>query len=121
MSDTRESGSRIMQAVKDTRQRKGVQDPVDMREFWTGTILKFGLGLPLQGYGWWLFHHTFEAASKAWESGGFTAVSLLRFVPAIGVVAISFGFLAPTQTEAVARFLGLGNLIDKLPLIKRAP
>lgn len=90
------------------------------QRFWLGLVRNFVLGLPFAGLGfiwiyraWTLLDQRLVKCECAMTFGDMRA-----FIPGAILLAIGVAFLAPGQAEAVARFLGLGNIIDRLPFLK---
>lgn len=121
----RPSGTtRLTQAIADTRDRKAAAtegaSPVAL--FWLGIVRNFLLGLPLAGLGFVSIYRTqAQFATRAAAEGGVHFHDLIPFLPGALLLLAGIAFLAPSQVEAVARFLGLGGIIDRLPFVKTAP
>ena len=113
----RTSGSRIMRSLEDTQKKRAERyagvPPVTM--FWVGMIRNFILGIPITAYGGIQFHQALTVFNKR---EGFALNHLYPFIPSLLILSVGMAFLAPSQTEAFFRFLGLGNIIDRLPFLR---
>lgn len=117
----RPSGTtRLTQAIADTRDRKAsAQNGTSLVAlFWLGVVRNFVLGLPLAGLGFLNVQGTLTQFSAHTAAGGVHLHDLIPFIPGAALLLAGIAFLAPSQVEAVARFLGLGGIIDRLPFVK---
>ncbi len=118
----RTSGTRILRAIEDTslarRERNEGVSPT--ARFWVGAIRNFLLGIPFTGLGFvWAYRAQQVLGDRLVKSEASMALGdLVAFIPAAAMLLVGVAFLAPGQTEAALRFLGLGNVLDRLPFLK---
>jgi hypothetical protein len=113
--------TRLVAALQATKQRRQAAkaDVHPLVEFWLGVVRNFVLGVPFTGFGFITAYKTSTRLDKHWTTADFAWLDLAQFIPAAILLLIGLLFLATSQCEAVARFLGLGGFVDKV--IDRLP
>jgi hypothetical protein len=110
--------TRVFKAIDETKLRRAARaegvSPTTL--FWLGVVRNFVLGIPFTGIGFvWAYkvHGGFVKAGTP-----IRLADLPAYIPAGVFLLIGVAFLAPGQTEAALRFIGLGGILDRLPFLK---
>lgn len=120
------SHTRVGAAIKVTVQRRQdvMADVSPTIQFVVKVVRKALLGIPATGGGCiWLWQEKMALAARLLKADRVMVWGdAVAFVPPTLIIFVGVAFLAPGETEAVARFFGLGGIIDKvidrLPFLK---
>ena len=112
--------TRVQAAIAATHMRreeaKAAVDPGKL--FWLGVIRNFGLGIPFTGLGYVFTYRSYIRLEKHLTTEAFAWHDLPPFIVPAVLLLVGVAFIAPGQTEAALRFLGAGNILDRLPGLK---
>lgn len=119
---TESSPTRAMVALQNTKEARGARREaagLSEMQLWILAIVRnLLLGAPFACFGFWRLFIELRALDKMPPEWKFHFVDLIRFIPAAGLLLVAYAFFAPAHVEFALRFVGLGNIIDRLPFLR---